>query len=110
MANQRRGGLEGVKDTLQANRFKLFYILALCTLGVALAEYSLLPDRVGLRFSGGQLSNFVEKNTAILAHVAISLGFGAAFCKWPREIVYLVGSVLGIIVALGVLVTNLGLV
>lgn len=110
MANQRGGGLEGVKDTLQTNRFKILYVLALSTLLVALAEYSLLPGKVGLRFSNGQLSNFVEKNTAILAHVAISLGFGAAFCKWPREIVYLVGSVLGIIVALGVLVTNLGLV
>ena len=109
MATQRRGGLEGVKDKLQANRFQIFYVLALAALFVALAEWALLPDRVGLRFSNGQLTNFVEKNTAVLAHVAISLGFGGLFCKWPREIAYLVGSLLGIVVALGVLVTNLGI-
>ncbi len=110
MANQRSGGLEGFRDKLQANHLKIFYVLALGALCMALAEWILLPAQVGLLFADGHLSNFVEKSTAILAHVAIILGFGGLFCKWPREIIYLAGSLLGIILALSVLVTNLGLV
>ena len=110
MANQRRGGLEGFKDKLQANRFKILYVLALATLCLAVAEWTLLPAQVGLLFSDGQLSNFVDKTTAILAHGAISLGFAGLFCKWPREIAYLGGSLMGIILGVSVLVTNLGLV
>lgn len=29
MATQRRGALEGFRDTLQANRFKILYVLGL---------------------------------------------------------------------------------
>ncbi len=110
MAEQNRGGLQGFKDKLQAKRNIIFYGLAVCTLFLALASWALLPDQVGMQFSHGKLMNFVDKNTAILAHMVLGLGFGGLFWRRPRELVYLIASVLGILLALGVLVSNLGLV
>lgn len=110
MANQSRGGVEGFKDKLQANRNKILYVLAVISLFMALSGWALLPEQVGMRYSKGVVSNYVEKNTAILAHLALSLGFAGMFWKWPREIVYLVGSILGILLSIGVLISNLGLV
>lgn len=110
MAEQNRGGLQGIKDKLQAKRNMIFYALAVSSLFLALASWALLPERVGLQYSHGKLMNFVDKNTAILAHLAISLGFGGMFWKWPRELVYPIASVLGILLSLGVLASNLGLV
>jgi hypothetical protein len=110
MADKPRGGVEGFKDKLQANRNKILYVLVLLSLFFALAGWALLPDQVGLRYDHGTLSNIVEKNTALVAHLALGVGFGLMFWKWPREVVYLVGSVLGILLSAGVLVTNLGLV
>lgn len=105
-----KGRAERFKDGLRKNRNKIFYVLAVAALFLALAEWALLPGQVGLGYHDGELTSFVSKNTAILAHLALSLGFGAMFWKWPREIAYLVGSGLGILVTLGVLVTNLRLV
>jgi hypothetical protein len=110
MTNQKPGGLDSLKDTLQAKRNGIFYCIAVLSLFLALASWALLPQQVGMRYSGGVLSGFVDKNTAILAHLALSLGFGALFWKWPRELVYLVASILGICVTVGVLIANLGLV
>lgn len=110
MANRKGGALEELKDKLQARRNAIVYVIAVASLFLALASWALLPGQVGMRYSGGALSGFVEKNTVILAHLAISLGFGALFWKWPREIVYLIASALGILLSLGVLVSNLGLV
>lgn len=102
--------MQGIKDTLQKNRNKIVYALVLITLFLALAEWALLPERVGLVYSNGALSGFTDKNAAILAHIAIGVGFSGLFWKWPREITYLVGAVLGILLELGVLLTNLGYV
>lgn len=110
MANQNRGKLEQFKDTLQSNRNKIVYVLALTGLFLCLAEWAMLPEQVGMVYSNGELTNFAAKKLVVSAHLAIILGFDGMFWKWPREIVYLIGSALGILVALGVLVTNLGLV
>ncbi len=110
MANQNRGGIEGFKDKLQAKRGTILYVLMVAALFFALAGWALLPEQVALRYNNGMLTNYVSKNTALLAHLGISVGFALMFWKWPREIVYLVGSVLGVILSAAVLVTNLGLI
>ena len=110
MEHKKRGGLEGLKDKLQARRNTILYVLAVSALFFALAGWALLPDRVALRYSNGELTNYVDKNSALLVHLAISLGLGGMFWKWPREIVYLIGSALGVALSLSVLLTNLGLV
>lgn len=110
MAQPRRGWLERGKDWLERKRWPILYAAALLLLLLALAEWALLPQKVGLRYANGELTALVDKRTAILAHLAICLGCGGLFAKRPRELAYLVGLVLGLLVMLGVLATNLGLV
>jgi len=96
------------KARLQRNRNQITYVLLLLALFGALAGWALLPDLVALRISDGVKQGFVAKPTALLAHLGISGGFSLLFWLRPREIVFLVAALLGILLTYGSLLINLG--
>ena len=71
-----------------------------------LTGWGMLPQRVLLFPSAGSL---VSKNTALLAHLGICGLFTALFWKWPRELTYFLGAVLGLLLMFNVVAQNVAL-
>lgn len=110
MAQQKRDLLQNQKDWLQKNRNMLLYgILLLSFLGL-LMGWKLLPDPVQMTVAQEGSENVtLSKDMAMGAHFLLSAGFGAAFWFRPREIVYFLASILGLLLTFGVLYLNVGM-
>lgn len=106
MAGPEKGLFQRWGEALEKRRNVLCYLLLLLAGFGALAGWALLPEQVALFLIDGVPSNFVEKNTALLAHLAISVGFTGVFYWRPREIVYFVAACLGVVLTLGSLMIN----
>lgn len=103
---QKKEWLGPQKDALQKNRNIIVYaVLVLALLGT-LAGWALLPQQV-LLFP--QAGGMVARNTALGAHFGICALFAALFWRWPRELTYLAGAVLGLLLMVNVLAQNLGM-
>lgn len=100
----KKGLVERIKDSLQANRGRLTYALGLLGGCLGLAGWALLPDVVALQAE--HVPN-VAKNTALLAHLGLTWGFTALFWFRPREIVYFLAACLGVFLSAGALIINL---
>ncbi len=99
---QKKGALDRIRDRLQANRNRLTYVLLL--LGAAgTGGWALLPEVVAIHVQ--QAAN-IGKNTILLADLALTWGFTAAFWVRPREIIYFVAACLGAFLSLSVLIIN----
>ena len=83
----------------------LLYCMVLLMLFGTLAGLALLPDQVVLLPT---LGDMVEKNVAVAQHFGICALFAALFWKWPRELSYFLGEVLGLLLMVNVLYQNLG--
>ena len=92
---QKKGALDRIRDRLQANRNRLTYVLLL--------RWALLPEVVAIHVQ--QAAN-IGKNTILLADLALTWGFTAAFWVRPREIIYFVAACLGAFLSLSVLIIN----
>lgn len=110
MAQQKRDLLQNQKDWLQKNRNMVLYgILLLSFLGL-LCGWKLLPDPVQMTAAQeGEQAVTLSKNAALGAHFLLSAGFGAIYWFRPREIVYFLASILGLLLTYGVLYINVGL-
>ena len=94
---QKKGALDRIRDRLQANRNRLTYVLLLLGGLLGLAGWALLPEVVAIH---------IGKNTILLADLALTWGFTAAFWVRPREIIYFVAACLGAFLSLSVLIIN----
>ena len=80
-------------------------LLVLLLLGglLGLAGWALLPEVVAIH---AQQAANIGKNTILLADLALTWGFTAAFWVHPREIIYFVAACLGAFLSLSVLIIN----
>ncbi|MCI8870675.1 MAG: hypothetical protein HFF39_09080 [Lawsonibacter sp.] len=99
-----KGPAERLKDSLRKNRNRLVYVLVLASGFLGLAGWAFLPEMVSIRMGQPPTAG---KNTAVLADLAVSWGFCAAFWFRPREIVYFAAACLGVFLSAAVLVINL---
>lgn len=76
---QKKGALDRIRDRLQANRNRLTYVLLLLGGLLGLAGWALLPEVVAIH---AQQAANIGKNTILLADLALTWGFTAAF--WVR--------------------------
>ena len=100
---QKKGALDQIRDRLQANRNRLTYVLLLLGGLLGLAGWALLPEVVAIH---AQQAANIGKNTILLADLALTWGFTAAFWVRPREIIYFVAACLGAFLSLRVLIIN----
>ena len=70
---------------------------------LGLAGWALLPEVVAIH---AQQAANIGKNTILLADLALTWGFTAAFWVRPREIIYFVAACLGAFLSLSVLIIN----
>ena len=96
---QKKGALDRIRDRLQANRNRLTYVLLLLGGLLGLAGWALLPEVVAIHAQQAA-------NTILLADLALTWGFTAAFWVRPREIIYFVAACLGAFLSLSVLIIN----
>lgn len=106
MARSGKGLFQRWGEALEKRRNLLCYALLLLAGFGALAGWALLPQQVALFMMDGVPSNFVDKNTALTAHLAISVGFTGVFFWRPREVVYFVAAGLGVLLTFGSLMIN----
>ena len=100
---QKKGALDRIRDRLQANRNRLTYVLLLLGGLLGLAGWALLPEVVAIH---AQQAANIGKNTILLADLALTWGFTAAFWVRRREIIYFVAACLGAFLSLSVLIIN----
>ena len=100
---QKKGALDRIRDRLQANRNRLTYVLLLLGGLLGLAGWALLPEVVAIH---AQQAANIGKNTILLADLALTWGFTAAFWVRAREIIYFVAACLGAFLSLSVLIIN----
>ena len=79
---QKKGALDRIRDRLQANRNRLTYVLLLLGGLLGLAGWALLPEVVAIH---AQQAANIGKNTILLADLALTWGFTAAFWVRPRR-------------------------
>lgn len=77
---QKKGALDRIRDRLQANRNRLTYVLLLLGGLLGLAGWALLPEVVAIH---AQQAANIGKNTILLADLALTWGFTAAFWVPP---------------------------
>ena len=82
---QKKGALDRIRDRLQANRNRLTYVLLLLGGLLGLAGWALLPEVVAIH---AQQAANIGKNTILLADLALTWGFTAAFWVRPRAVSY----------------------
>ena len=97
------------KDILQKNRNMIVYtILVLALLGTVVG-WGLLPDQVTMQsVQEGAEVIFRPKNTMLLIHLGMTTVFSGLFWKWPRELAYLFGAAVSLLLVYGLLAINLG--
>ena len=100
---QKKGALDRIRDRLQANRNRLTYVLLLLGGLLGLAGWALLPEVVAIH---AQQAANIGKNTILLADLALTWGFTAAFWVRPRDSIYFVAACLGAFLSLSVLIIN----
>lgn len=95
------------KDKVEQYRNWIVYVLiALGVLG-SLVGLSLLPEQVSINPAS---PNTLARPRSVMVglHFGIIALFSGLFWKWPRELVYLVGAIFGVIMLLFMLYNNLG--
>ena len=73
----------------------------------ALVGWGLLPDMVTIRPPTAANHHYVPKGQGLLLNLAMTEIFAALFWRWPREWVYLAGSLIGLLFTFALLYNNL---
>lgn len=103
----RRERFQRLKDALEAHRGMIVYtIVALVLMGAAVG-WGLLPDMVSMA-PEVEDPYFLPKERLLLLHFGMAAGFSGLFWKWPREIAYLFGAVVGLLLTFALLYLNMG--
>lgn len=97
------------RNWTKRHRNGIAYTVILLALLGALAGWALLPDMVSMQGDPDATVQFVmrPKNTMILIHLGMTGFFTALFYKWPRELAYVFGMVMGLCFTYGLLIINL---
>ena len=106
---RKREWFTGMRDWFKKHRNGFAYAVILIALLGALAGWALLPPMVTMMGSPaeGVEAIFRPKNVMILIHLAITGLFTGLFYKWPRELAYVFGMVMGLFFTYALLVINL---
>lgn len=97
------------KDFLQKNRTMIVYTVMLLALLGTVVGWGLLPDQVTMQeIQEGAEPYFLPKNTMLLTHLGMAALFSALFWRWPRELAYLFGAAVSLLLVFGLLAINLG--
>lgn len=107
--DKKKESFSQLRDKLQEKRNVIAYTLLLLTLFAAAAGMALLPDQVTMQYTESGPVPYMAKEPAVIAHLAMGCGFTALFWKWPRELVWLVGAGLAVLVSYFVLFLNVGM-
>ena len=99
----------GLRDWFKRHRNGFLYTVLILALVGALAGWALLPELVTMM---GNPAPGIEpvmrhKNTMILVHLAMTGVFSGLFWRWPRELAYVFGILMGLIFTYALLVINL---
>ena len=99
----------GLKDWFQRHRNGVAYTFVLLALFGALAGWALLPDRVTMEGNPppGMEPLYRPKNVLLLVHLAMTGFFTGLYWKWPRQLAYVFGMVMGLVFTYGLLLINL---
>lgn len=90
--------VEGWKNRLERNKFKILYVCGMLILFISLAGWALLPDMVYM--TAESMGNpAVAKNTALLLNLGLNGFFLALFTWKPRELVYFIALVMAMLVS-----------
>ena len=95
------------RDALQRHRNLITYLLVVLGLLGALVGWGLLPDMVTIRPPTAANYHYVPKGQGLLLNLAMTEIFAALFWRWPREWVYLAGSLIGLLFTFALLYNNL---
>ena len=95
------------RDALQRHRNLITYLLVVLGLLGALVGWGLLPDMVTIRPPTAANHHYVPKGQSLLLNLAMTEIFAALFWRWPREWVYLAGSLIGLLFTFALLYNNL---
>ena len=95
------------RDALQRHRNLITYLLVVLGLLGALVGWGLLPDMVTIRPPAAANHHYVPKGQGLLLNLAMTEIFAALFWRWPREWVYLAGSLIGLLFTFALLYNNL---
>lgn len=110
MAQSKRVFFPKQKDWLAAKRNMILYAILVLAFAGLVVGWRVLPDPVRMtQPQEGSEPMTLAKNAAMGAHFLLSAGFGTAFWFRPRELAYLLGSVLGLVLTYGVIYINVGL-
>lgn len=109
MAGKRREWFHREKNFLQRNRNVIVYGVMILALLGTLAGWRLLPGQVNIWAPSAQVEAVLRpKNTTLLLHFGMVSLFAALFWKWPRELAYLLGLGLSLMLMYTLLINNLG--
>ena len=103
---QKREWFKGLRDWAQKNRYTIIYINIICTMLGVMVGWRLLPDMVTLE-AAMENPTFQAKERPLLIHLFMGTLFSGLFWKWPRELAYLVGIFLHLLLLLALLYGNL---
>ena len=103
----KREGFPRQRDALQRHRNLITYLLVVLGLLGALVGWGLLPDMVTIRPPTAANHHYVPKGQGLLLNLAMTEIFAALFWRWPREWVYLAGSLIGLLFTFALLYNNL---
>ena len=95
------------RDALQRHRNLITYLLVVLGLLGALVGWGLLPDMVTIRPPTAANHHYVPKGQGLLLNLAMTEIFAALFWRWPREWVYVAGSLIGLLFTFALLYNNL---
>lgn len=95
------------RDALQRHRNLITYLLVVLGLLGALVGWGLLPDMVTIRPPTAANHHYVPKGQGLLLNLAMTEIFAALFWRWPREWLYLAGSLIGLLFTFALLYNNL---
>ena len=95
------------RDALQRHRNLITYLLVVLGLLGARVGWGLLPDMVTIRPPTAANHHYVPKAQGLLLNLAMTEIFAALFWRWPREWVYLAGSLIGLLFTFALLYNNL---
>ena len=104
---QKREWFKDLKDDLQKHRNTIVYVSVLLTLLGLVVGWGLLPDLVTLE-PMAEDPLYQPKNRVLLMHLGMGTLFSGLFWKWPRELAYIFGLVLSLLLLFAVLYGNMG--
>ena len=98
---------KALKDKVQANKNMIVYIIMVLAAVGTIVGWGLLPDMVSMDPSMED-AYFQPKGRLLLIHLAMTGLFSGLLWKWPRELAYLTGAILSLLLIFVLLYSNMG--